>query len=203
MAAPEVASACIVGTLQGARKGTARLPPVRGRVIAFAALALLAPSIASGSSSKKKPPPPTPPPVQVYLDFTTHGRLTRKYPRALLQKILDDASLNQYGDPVVMSRLRRAVRQQLAGVAPTGARTVTGGDSVSGSTPKPRAGGRPAAKGSAPPEDSSDPEPAVAAGEQDASSPLFGALPLGLLSAFVLGAITLGFLAFRARRSRG
>jgi hypothetical protein len=52
-------------------------------------------------------------PTDVYVDFANHGRLTKQYPSALLRAIVNDASLNQYGDPLVMMRLRRAARLQL------------------------------------------------------------------------------------------
>lgn len=61
-------------------------------------------------------PPPTP--ADVYTDFVDHGYLTRHYPSGVLRAIIDDAALNQYGDPLVMIRLRLAVRQQLAGQPP-------------------------------------------------------------------------------------
>jgi len=57
----------------------------------------------------KAPPGPT----DVYTDFANHGHLTKHYPSALLRAIANDASLNQYGDPLQMLRLRREVRVQL------------------------------------------------------------------------------------------
>jgi hypothetical protein len=86
--------------------------PVRGLVIALALIGL------SASAAVAAPPLQAPPTVRIYTDFATHGRLTHEYSRGLLQQILDDASLNQYGDPVVMMRLRRAVRQVLDSSAP-------------------------------------------------------------------------------------
>jgi len=80
---------------------------VRGVLIALTLLGF------SASAALAAGPLQAPPAVRIYTDFATHGRLTHEYPPALLQGILDDASLNQYGDPIVMMGLRRAIRRQL------------------------------------------------------------------------------------------
>jgi hypothetical protein len=54
----------------------------------------------------------------VYRDFIDNGRLDHTYPRSLLRAILADTRLNEYGDPLQMILLRRAIRLQLAGVHP-------------------------------------------------------------------------------------
>jgi hypothetical protein len=66
--------------------------------------------------------PPRPTPIDVYNDFIADGKLDRVYPKTVLTALVNDASLNQYGDPLVMMQLRRAARQQLAGVGPATAR---------------------------------------------------------------------------------
>ena len=86
---------------------TATVPPVRGVLIALTLLGF------SASAALAAGPLQAPPAVRVYTDFATHGRLTHEYSPALLRRILDDASLNQYGDPIVMMRLRHAIRRQL------------------------------------------------------------------------------------------
>jgi hypothetical protein len=85
-----------------------------------------------------------PRPIDVYADFESNGRLTKHYPSAVLRAIVNDASLNQYGDPLVMMRLRRAARLQLAGAPVVSASKPRPGQGT-GTTPGKR--GRGATKG--------------------------------------------------------
>ncbi|HET8893892.1 MAG TPA: hypothetical protein VFM96_07340 [Gaiellaceae bacterium] len=112
-------------------------------------------------------PPLTP--ADVYTDFVDHGYLTHQYPRSVLQAIIDDAALNQYGDPLVMLRLRLAVRQQLAGLpsrpprpatAPPPSTTGTG----PAQTPSPSSGTLPPRNHMAKPKPQPPLQPAAASG---------------------------------------
>lgn len=57
-------------------------------------------------------------PAQIYSDFARDGVLSCGHSEADLRSVLDDASINQYGDPVTLSRLKLAIRRQLAGGCP-------------------------------------------------------------------------------------
>src|SRR5436190_10022790 len=66
-------------------------------------------------------------PVEVYNDFASDGTLSCGHSRAALKGALNDASLQQYGDPLTSVQMKLAIRKQLAGgcrviasVTPTG-----------------------------------------------------------------------------------
>jgi hypothetical protein len=54
-------------------------------------------------------------PGAVYNDFAQDGKLRCNHSRADLEAVLRSGSLNQYGDPLTLARLKLAVRKQLAG----------------------------------------------------------------------------------------
>src|SRR6266480_4750859 len=54
-------------------------------------------------------------PGDVYNDFAADGKLSCNHSRADLRNVLRSGSLNQYGDPYTLARLKLAVRKQLAG----------------------------------------------------------------------------------------
>jgi hypothetical protein len=54
-------------------------------------------------------------PGGVYNDFAQDGKLSCNHSRADLEAVLRSGSLNQYGDPLTLARLKLAVRKQLAG----------------------------------------------------------------------------------------
>jgi hypothetical protein len=54
-------------------------------------------------------------PAAVYSDYAQDRVLSCDHSRADLQAVLNDASLNQYGDPYTLVGLKVAVRKQLAG----------------------------------------------------------------------------------------
>lgn len=54
-------------------------------------------------------------PGAVYNDFAQHGVLSCNHSRADLVATLRSGSLNQYGDPLTLARLKLAIRKQLAG----------------------------------------------------------------------------------------
>jgi hypothetical protein len=152
-----------------------------------------------------------PGPIDVYADFAAHGRLTKHYPASVLREIVNDASLNQYGDPLLMLRLRRAASLQLAGapLVPLTATTGPGSQPRTGTTPgtssggskqdrhrKPRGGGATTTSTKTASERSAAPRAASAR-----SQPLFrtGAVVVGAIL-LVLAAVGLRLLSRRARR---
>jgi hypothetical protein len=54
-------------------------------------------------------------PGDVYNDYVQDGVLSCNHSRADLEAVLRSGSLNQYGDPLTLARLKLAVRKQLAG----------------------------------------------------------------------------------------
>lgn len=54
-------------------------------------------------------------PVEVYNDFARDGTLSCGHSRAALKGALNDASLQQYGDPLTSVQMKLAIRKQLAG----------------------------------------------------------------------------------------
>jgi hypothetical protein len=69
-------------------------------------------------------------PGAVYNDFAADGRLSCNHSRADLEAVLRSGSLNQYGDPLTLAKLKLAVRKQLAGGCRRGSgsrRNGTGG----------------------------------------------------------------------------
>jgi hypothetical protein len=83
-------------------------------------------------------------PGDVYNDYAQDGKLSCSHSRADLRGALRSGSLNQYGDPYTLARLKLAVRRQLAGgcraashssdagTGPTGGRGASGGHSATG-----------------------------------------------------------------------
>jgi hypothetical protein len=51
----------------------------------------------------------------VYSDFAADGKLSCNHSRADLLAALHSGTLNQYGDPLTLARMKLAVRKQLAG----------------------------------------------------------------------------------------
>jgi hypothetical protein len=82
-------------------------------LMVLAGLAALVPA----SALAKTQPPPLAVAEQVYWDFLDNGRIDHSYPRAILVQILNDTRLNEYGDPLQMILLRRAIRLVLSGKA--------------------------------------------------------------------------------------
>jgi hypothetical protein len=69
-------------------------------------------------------------PGAVYNDYVQDGVLSCNHSRADLVAVLRSGSLNQYGDPLTLARLKLAVRKQLAGGcrhASTSSRSGSGG----------------------------------------------------------------------------
>ncbi len=54
-------------------------------------------------------------PASVYSDFAGDGVLSCGHSRSALNGVLNDASLYQYGDPLMMLQLKFVIRKQLAG----------------------------------------------------------------------------------------
>ena len=80
-------------------------------------------------------------PVKVYNDFASDGTLSCGHSRAALKGALNDASLQQYGDPLTSVQMKLAIRRQLAGgcrviaVTPTGGTRSGLGESSPGTLP--------------------------------------------------------------------
>jgi hypothetical protein len=73
-------------------------------------------------------------PGAVYNDFAQDGKLSCNHSRADLEAVLRSGSLNQYGDPLTLAKLKLAVRKQLAGGCRRGGgsrRNGTGGAGAS------------------------------------------------------------------------
>jgi hypothetical protein len=85
-------------------------------------------------------------PGDVYNDYAQDGRLSCNHSHADLVAVLRSGSLNQYGDPLTLARLKLAVRKQLAGGCrhrsgsgqggTGGAGSPTGGGTSSGQRPR-------------------------------------------------------------------
>jgi hypothetical protein len=90
-------------------------------------------------------------PGDVYSDYAQDGRLSCNHSRADLEAVLHSGSLNQYGDPLTLARLKLAVREQLAGGCRHGksgrgqtgtgaAGAPSGGGTSNGQKPRPSKG---------------------------------------------------------------
>jgi hypothetical protein len=64
--------------------------------------------------------------AEVYNDFAADGKLSCNHSRADLLAVLRSGEINQYGDPLTMTKLRLAVRRQLA----SGCKKSEGGSST-------------------------------------------------------------------------
>jgi hypothetical protein len=53
-------------------------------------------------------------PSDVYSDFVNTGTLQCDHPKSDLEAVLNDAVLDQYGNPLVLARLKRLIRKDLA-----------------------------------------------------------------------------------------
>jgi hypothetical protein len=71
-------------------------------------------------------------PAQIYNDYVRNGHLKCSYSRGDLQRLLRSGSINQYGDPLTLARLKLAARKQLAGSCR--AANQAGGRSTTGTT---------------------------------------------------------------------
>jgi hypothetical protein len=65
--------------------------------------------VAAGAAAAADNPP------GVYSDYATDGVLSCGHSRAALRGVLNDATIQQYGDPLTILGLKLAVRKQLAG----------------------------------------------------------------------------------------
>jgi hypothetical protein len=72
-------------------------------------------------------------PGVIYTDFAQDGKLSCTYSHSDLEAALRSGTLNQYGDPLTLARMKLAVRKQLAGGCKQGgdsnaapSRTTTG-----------------------------------------------------------------------------
>ena len=131
-------------------------------------------------------------PGDVYNDYAADGVLSCNHSRADLIAAIRSGSLNQYGDPYTLARLKLAARKQLAGGCPHPSRSrqdEIGGAAVPDATGGKTGGGQP--KDSAghkrrnPPRPSPEPSPgpAPSAAEDNASFVVGRGLMVGALVA--------------------
>jgi hypothetical protein len=74
-------------------------------------------------------------PAQIYNEYVQTGRLSCSHSRGELGALLRSGSINQYGDPLTLARLKLAARRHLAGSCQKrGASTPTSGTGVTTST---------------------------------------------------------------------
>jgi hypothetical protein len=73
-------------------------------------------------------------PSQIYKDYADNGQLDGRYSQADLQRALHDASVEGYGSPVVIIKMK---------TRPPTRGGVQGGKTTTGTTPVPRGGGLP------------------------------------------------------------
>jgi cobalamin biosynthesis Mg chelatase CobN len=155
----------------------------------------------------------------VYSDFVQDGKLSCNHSRADLEAVLRSGTLNQYGDPLTLERLKLAVRKQLAdgcrkqsasaatsptngaGTATTTTQTTTTGTTTAGH------GGTQNHKGSKPASVGQHPLPNASAissqrvANEDNGSFLAGR---GLVLILLVAAVALGgWLTKRALSGRG
>ena len=72
-------------------------------------------------------------PAQIYNGYVRSGRLSCSYSRGDLEALLRSGSINQYGDPLTLARLKLAARRRLAGGCqkPSGSTVSVGGTTTS------------------------------------------------------------------------
>lgn len=82
-------------------------------------------------------------PGDVYTDFAQDGKLGCNHSRGDLEAALRSGTLNQYGDPLTLARMKLAVRKQLAGggCGKRGSSTPQTGPTSTGPTTTTAAGG--------------------------------------------------------------
>jgi hypothetical protein len=73
-------------------------------------------------------------PGDVYSDFVQDGVLSCNHTRSDLVSVLRSGTLNQYGDPLTLTRLKLAVRKQLAGSCKASGTPSGGGTGVTPTT---------------------------------------------------------------------
>ena len=147
-------------------------------------------------------------PGDVYNDYAADGVLSCNHSRADLVAVIRSGSLNQYGDPYTLARLKLAARKQLAGGCRHVSRSRQGenGRSETPGGPVGRAGGgrsegsprHPRRKPPAP-QEAASPGPAASTGEDNASFVLGRGLIVGsLVAALAFG----GWLTKRGLAAR-
>ena len=79
-------------------------------------------------------------PAQIYSDYVSTGHLSCSYSRADLERVLRSGTINQYGDPLTLARLKLAARRHLAGscnAVPRSATSAAGGSTATPGSSKP------------------------------------------------------------------
>ena len=77
-------------------------------------------------------------PAQIYNDYVRSGHLSCSYGKADLEALLRSGSINQYGDPLTLARLKLAARRHLAGSCQnvSGSTTTAGGTTSTSAKPQ-------------------------------------------------------------------
>jgi hypothetical protein len=73
-------------------------------------------------------------PAQIYNDYARSGHLSCSYSRGDLEALLRSGSINQYGDPFTLARLKLAARRHLAGSCKTQSRSTASTSTTGGTT---------------------------------------------------------------------
>jgi hypothetical protein len=76
-------------------------------------------------------------PAQIYNDYVRSHRLSCSYGKADLEALLRSGSINQYGDPLTLAKLKLAARRHLAGSCQhaSGSTTTPGGTTSTSARP--------------------------------------------------------------------
>jgi hypothetical protein len=83
-------------------------------------------------------------PAQIYNDYVRSHRLSCSYGKADLEALLRSGSINQYGDPLTLARLKLAARRHLAGSCQnvSASTTTPGGTTSTSAKPHEKSKGR-------------------------------------------------------------
>jgi hypothetical protein len=77
-------------------------------------------------------------PAQIYNDYVRSGHLSCSYGKADLQALLRSGSINQYGDPLTLARLKLAARRHLAGSCQRASASTTTPGGTTSTSAKPQ-----------------------------------------------------------------
>ena len=158
--------------------------------------------VAAGAAAAADNPP------GVYSDYATDGVLSCGHSRAALRGVLNDATIQQYGDPLTILGLKLAVRKQLAGGCRRKERATLpiGSAARSGGTTPPSAEPPSTNPGSSREPSSQRPKPPPANSGAEAEAGALGAAGDGqdgwmVLLGVALLLVTLGSGGWAARRA--
>jgi hypothetical protein len=138
-------------------------------------------------------------PAQIYNNYVRSGRLSCSYSRGELEAVLRSGSINQYGDPLTLARLKLAARRHLAGSCQKrSASTATTGRTTS--TPTTQARSKRHSQSTQPNQHLKRP-PRLAAGERASASGDNGSFVAGRVLIVGLLAVALAFGGWLTKRA--